>query len=175
MIPYTSSATDVWDALKVIDADPANPDNVLGIYSRRSMPDSLSGDSDGWNREHSWPKSCGVGYEGPDFSDLHHLFPADWSVNSARGNKDFGDCVSDGTPTCEAPGPRGGAGHGGRRRFVPAAAVDQRRHRPRRVLHGDALRRRRKGHGGAAARGRLRLRRERPPRELRVAAPVAHR
>lgn len=103
VIPYTSSATDVWDALKVIDADPANPENVLGIYSRRSMPDSLSGDSDGWNREHSWPKSCGVGYEGPDFSDLHHLFPADWSVNSARGNKDFGDCISDGTPTCEAP------------------------------------------------------------------------
>ena len=91
VIPYTSSATDVWDALKEIDADPANQDNVLGIYSRRSMPDSLSGDSDGWNREHSWPKSCGVGYEGPDFSDLHHLFPADWSVNSARGNKDFGD------------------------------------------------------------------------------------
>ena len=91
MIPYTSSTTDVWDALKEIDADPANTDNVLGIYSRRSMPDSLSGDSDGWNREHSWPKSCGVGYEGPDFSDLHHLFPADWSVNSARGNKDFGD------------------------------------------------------------------------------------
>ena len=88
VIPYTSSATDVWDALKEIDADPANTDNVLGIYSRRSMPDSLSGDSDGWNREHSWPKSCGVGYEGPDFSDLHHLFPADWSVNSARGNKD---------------------------------------------------------------------------------------
>ena len=73
VIPYTSSATDVWDALKGIDADPANQDNVLGIYSRRSMPDSLSGDSDGWNREHSWPKSCGVGYEGPDFSDLHHL------------------------------------------------------------------------------------------------------
>ena len=103
VIPYTSSATDVWDALKEIDADPSNPDNVLGIYSRRSMPDSLSGDSDGWNREHSWPKSCGVGYEGPDFSDLHHLFPADWSVNSARGNKDFGDCINDGTPTCEAP------------------------------------------------------------------------
>ena len=101
VIPYTSSATDVWDALKEIDADPSNTDNVLGIYSRRSMPDSLSGDSDGWNREHSWPKSCGVGYEGPDFSDLHHLFPADWSVNSARGNKDFGDC-----PTARRPARR---------------------------------------------------------------------
>lgn len=103
VIPYTSTATDVWDALKEIDADPSNTDNVRGIYSRRSMPDSLSGDSDGWNREHSWPKSCGVGYSGPDFSDLHHLFPADWGVNSARGNKDFGDCVSEGTATCATP------------------------------------------------------------------------
>ena len=31
VIPYTSSATDVWDALKEIDADPSNTDNVLGI------------------------------------------------------------------------------------------------------------------------------------------------
>ena len=43
-----------------------------------------------------------MGYEGPDFSDLHHLFPADWSVNSARGNKDFGDC----SPTARRPARR---------------------------------------------------------------------
>lgn len=44
----------------------------LGIASQ--------GVSIGWNREHVWPKSYGVGYSGPDFSDLHHLFPADWNV-----------------------------------------------------------------------------------------------
>ena len=44
VIAYTSTATDVWDSLKEIDADPADTVNVLGIYSRRSMPDSLSGD-----------------------------------------------------------------------------------------------------------------------------------
>ena len=31
VIPYTSSATDVWDALKEIDADPNNQDNVLAF------------------------------------------------------------------------------------------------------------------------------------------------
>ena len=124
----------MWDALKVLDADPDNADHVLGLYSRRSMPADSSGESTGWNREHSWPKSCGVGcrggvasgsrrrrgcdgdltsgrrtqgasdrYTGADFSDLHHLFAADWNVNSARGNKDFGDCLSDNTATCESP------------------------------------------------------------------------
>mmetsp|Transcript_22786 Transcript_22786/g.70467 ORF Transcript_22786/g.70467 Transcript_22786/m.70467 type:complete len:289 (+) Transcript_22786:98-964(+) len=103
VIPYTSDTVDVWDALKVLDADPDNADHVLGLYSRRSMPADSSGESTGWNREHSWPKSCGVGYTGADFSDLHHLFAADWNVNSARGNKDFGDCLSDNTATCESP------------------------------------------------------------------------
>jgi endonuclease I len=51
------------------------------------MAADLQGDTKGWNREHLWPKSYGVGYTGPDFSDLHHLRPADWGVNAARGNK----------------------------------------------------------------------------------------
>lgn len=103
VIPYTSTATDVWDALKVLDADPANAESIIEIYSQRSVAASLSGETDGWNREHLWPKSYGVGYEGPDFSDLHHLVPADWGVNAARGNKLFGDCVSDATESCDAP------------------------------------------------------------------------
>ena len=81
-----------WDAIKELDEDPINADNVILIYSRRSEPKNTSGVSTGWNREHVWPKSYGVGYSGPDFSDLHHLFPADWNVNSARGNKLLGNC-----------------------------------------------------------------------------------
>lgn len=46
----------------------------------------------GWNREHSWPRSLGLGHSGPDFSDLHALFAADWNVNSARSNRYFDDC-----------------------------------------------------------------------------------
>ena len=29
------------------------------------------GETHSWNREHVWPKSRGVGYDGPDFTDLH--------------------------------------------------------------------------------------------------------
>ena len=101
VVPYTSDATDTWDALYVLDADPSNADNVVGIYTRRSVAASLSGATDGWNREHLWPKSHGVGYSGADFSDLHHLVAADGSTNSARGNKVFGDCA--GLPGCESP------------------------------------------------------------------------
>ena len=62
-----------WDAIKVLDEDPTNAENVILIYSQRSAPKNTSGLSTGWNREHVWPKSYGVGYTGPDFSDLHHL------------------------------------------------------------------------------------------------------
>ncbi|KAH8085613.1 endonuclease I [Aureococcus anophagefferens] len=101
VVPYTSDATDTWDALYVLDADPSNADNVVGIYTRRSVAASLSGATDGWNREHLWPKSHGVGYSGADFSDLHHLVAADGSTNSARGNEIFGNC--EGLPGCESP------------------------------------------------------------------------
>lgn len=56
------------------------------------MSNSLQGDTDGWNREHLWPKSYGVGYSGSDFTDVHHLRPADWGVNAARGNKQVNFC-----------------------------------------------------------------------------------
>ena len=57
VIPYTSTATDVWDALKVLDADPSNASRVVEIYSGRSVASSSSGRTEGWNREHLWPKS----------------------------------------------------------------------------------------------------------------------
>ena len=37
-IPYTSStATDVWDALEILDSDPDVPGNIIEIYSQRSV------------------------------------------------------------------------------------------------------------------------------------------
>ena len=51
---------DAWDALKILDADPANADRVLLLYSRTSIETSLAGDTEGWNREHAYPRSCGV-------------------------------------------------------------------------------------------------------------------
>ena len=95
VVPYTSSSRpDVWAALSVLDADPSDPSLVLPIYSRlRPQPVSAKnrGNGEGWNREHAWPRSYGVGSTGPDSTDLHMLFAADSRINSARSNKYFDD------------------------------------------------------------------------------------
>lgn len=94
--PYTSSNTDVWDILKNVDEDPSNSSNVILLYTGRSQAKSEnSGESstagnNRWNREHVWSKSHGFPNESDTaYTDIHHLRPADESVNSSRGNKDF--------------------------------------------------------------------------------------
>lgn len=95
----------VWDALGYTDEDPANTNNVILLYAGRSQAKTFragtSTSLDAWNREHVWAKSHGF----PDESqyahtDLHHLRPADVSINSTRGNKDFD---VGGTPLTESP------------------------------------------------------------------------
>ncbi len=99
--------TEVWTALTYTDQDPANPDNIILLYSGRSIAkkDNGSGNNstnqDFWNREHVWAKSHGF----PDssqrgYTDIHHLRPADVSMNSQRSDKDFG---AGGDPVAEAP------------------------------------------------------------------------
>ncbi|MEU5209863.1 endonuclease [Streptomyces sp. NPDC020742] len=97
--------SEVWDALKNTDEDPANSANVLLLYSGTSRSKNAAGDSpDDWNREHVWAKSHGdFGTATGPGTDLHHLRPADVSVNSTRGNKDFDN---GGTEVEEAPGNR---------------------------------------------------------------------
>ncbi|WP_200952678.1 MULTISPECIES: endonuclease [unclassified Nocardioides] len=87
----TLSYTQVWEALKVTDADPANANNVIEFYSGRSIAKSSNGGSVGqWNREHTWPQSHGdFGTTAGPGTDLHHLRPEDVTINSTRGNKDF--------------------------------------------------------------------------------------
>lgn len=94
--PYSSSGTDTWDILKQTDRDPNNANNVILIYSNRSIdgPQEFN-NGNGWNREHVWPRSRG------DFStssvpgtDVHHLRPCDISVNSVRENRNFDECIS---------------------------------------------------------------------------------
>jgi endonuclease I len=93
VIPYThGTKADTWDALKDLDADPANASNVVLIYKQTSEPADKSGVASGWNREHLWPQSYGVGSTGADTSDVHALRPADWNVNAARGNLPFSWC-----------------------------------------------------------------------------------
>ena len=106
VVPYTSTAVDAWDALKYLDrvkTSEAQLDLVTEIYTQRNVSVDLSGDTDGWNREHIWPKSYGVGYDGPDTSDLHALRPADWGVNSARSNRFFDVCDSSIDVGCASP------------------------------------------------------------------------
>lgn len=46
-----------------------------------------------YNREHSWPKSWFNDLT-PMYSDLFHLFPTDYQVNSQRGNYNYGNVSS---------------------------------------------------------------------------------
>ena len=95
----------VWTALITTDEDPENSDNVILLYTNKSIAKTenasvKNNDPDSWNREHVWSKSHGfpnssqVGY-----TDIHHLRAADASVNSLRSNYDFdngGDPANDG-------------------------------------------------------------------------------
>lgn len=101
VLPYTSSSggEDVWEALTDLDKG-TEEGTVRLIYSQRDIPAIPRGTSSTWNREHLYPKSRGVRYNGADFTDVHHLRPADWNVNSARNNLYFGDCN---TSQCTVP------------------------------------------------------------------------
>ena len=94
--PYTSSSTDVWDILKETDQDTANPDNVILFYTGWSVNAAQEyNNGKGWNREHVWAKSRGdFGTSPGPGTDLHHLRPADISVNSARNNRSFDTCTT---------------------------------------------------------------------------------
>ena len=116
---------DVWDILKEADQNPENNSEIWLLYSeigRAKTEQQGSGTSIGkWNREHIYPQSRGgfsdgtsTSADGKDIymttgafytehahSDAHSLRPCDPSVNSSRGNSDYG---------YEYNGPEGNAG-----------------------------------------------------------------
>ncbi len=93
----------VWEALETTDECDSLGLNARLLYSGRSQAKSQRdrGTSynytangyaliDSWNREHVWPKSHGFPNERDTaYTDLHHLRPADRSVNSARNTRSF--------------------------------------------------------------------------------------
>ncbi len=96
----------VWTALITTDEDPTNAENVVLLYTGKSIPKSqnasVSGNApDSWNREHVWSKSHGFPESSQlGYTDIHHLRPADASINSLRSNYDFdngGEPALDGT------------------------------------------------------------------------------
>ena len=70
------------------DFDPNNKSNILLFYSRKSVSNSSSN----FNREHVWPKSTGLWETSGGGADMHHIRPTLNNINSARGNKVFGEC-----------------------------------------------------------------------------------
>ncbi len=110
VIPYTSTATDVWDALKVLDEDPANPANVFLIYTGVSSPKTdTNGDGNtitttaSWEREHCWPKSFGISDTGADTSDLFNLRACQRSANASRNNRTYAQAITTGAHPAIAP------------------------------------------------------------------------
>lgn len=85
----------VWTALIATDEDPNNSDNVILLYTNKSIAKtenaSVKNNSpDSWNREHVWAKSHGFPNSSQlGYTDIHHLRPSDASINSLRSNYDF--------------------------------------------------------------------------------------
>lgn len=99
------SYNQAWSALIVTDEDPENSDNVILLYTGKSIPKTqnasvLNNAPDSWNREHVWSKSHGFPNASQlGYTDIHHLRPADASINTLRSNYDFnngGDPAEDG-------------------------------------------------------------------------------
>jgi serine protease len=128
----------VREALRNVDLDPNNPDNVILIYTNRSQ-DRFSFESDDtsiefnerWNREHLWPQSHGAGLHDVPKTDLHHIYPADRTVNSSRSNEDFGEVP-------ETPANR--VTDGPNNQAIPGTFDDQTFWEPRDEIKGDIAR-----------------------------------
>ena len=108
----------VWDILK--EADEAVGDSgrsITAFYTRRNIAkdnrDQGQNDSNSWNREHIWAKSHGFKRKSQHaYTDVHHIRPADRSVNGDRDDHDFDEggrpnreCTEclEGNGTWEAP------------------------------------------------------------------------
>lgn len=109
--PHTvlSYSPGVWDALEVLDADPADPANrVILVYSGYSNlianEDHTGSAAPGaWNREHLWCQSF-FGNDSKIMSDVFNLRPADDQVNSTRGNLPYDVTTAPGSRLSTAPG-----------------------------------------------------------------------
>lgn len=98
LLSYTPG---IWNALKIVDLDPTNSNNVLLVYGwedgsdadvtndRTRGKDNNSGNNGDWNREHIFAQALGqpaLGQDGPG-ADAHMLRACDVQRNGARGNK----------------------------------------------------------------------------------------
>ena len=108
-LPYTSTSTDVWDALQAGDLNPVNTSQVLLVYGFNDFDASYVNDrtdivsnicstscpTGAWNREHCYALSLGTpalvtSSPGPG-TDAHHIRAADVTFNADRGNRLYAD------------------------------------------------------------------------------------
>ena len=76
-------------AMADIHTDPDNTNNVRLLYNPgASLPKTTYNKSGGWNKEHCWLNSHGLG-DGPDGVDLHNLYAEYIAVNSLRNDLIF--------------------------------------------------------------------------------------
>lgn len=91
---YMSSYNDCRDLAEKTDCQNGDGTTVTLIYTgyKATYDNWCNKQSDGWDREHVWPKSLGnFNTSGPG-ADLHHVRPCDQGINSgARGNKKYGN------------------------------------------------------------------------------------
>ncbi|MGD9492342.1 MAG: endonuclease [Bacteroidales bacterium] len=102
-LPYTSSSFDVWDAYSFTDVTTSGGNVIWDmytdipggtpIYTFTLYSDQCTGGSSGegfcYSREHQMPNSWWGGFDdpsNPQYTDLHHLPPADQYVNQYKSN-----------------------------------------------------------------------------------------
>ena len=79
-----------------VDGIDTQPDGFIHCpYTGRLATADGSRTPDGFNTEHSWPRSDGAQNPPPE-SDIHHLYPTWMASNSARASHEFGNtnCTS---------------------------------------------------------------------------------
>lgn len=95
--PSVKSYNQLWEAYKKTDlkADGTIYDCYSNTtkYGPNDHGSNSSGEGDGFNREHSFPKSW-FNNASPMSSDLFHVIPSDIWLNSKRGNHPFGEVGS---------------------------------------------------------------------------------
>ena len=93
-VSYTSG---LLDAFKNADTD--DQGYIIDIYSNCRYKPSDNGSSastvgEGYNREHSFPRSWFGGAVSPMNTDVFHVYPTDIRVNSQRSNYPYGVCAN---------------------------------------------------------------------------------
>ena len=92
-----SYSSGLLNAFAIADTD--NEGYIIDIYSNCRYRPSDSGSSashvgEGYNREHSFPRSWFNGAVAPMNTDVFHVYPTDIKVNSQRGNDPYGVCAN---------------------------------------------------------------------------------